>query len=106
MNEHTSATIKHTGDFFLSMNEWGITPIMFFSVGIIIVVIGVWLYFYAKTFTQILKALENINHTIELNNKTNEVILNDLKYKTERSMEMHEKTHRKLDMLLMREKGI
>ena len=52
------------------------------------------------------KALENINHTIELNNKTNEMFLNDLKYKTERSMEMHEKTHRKLDMLLMREKGL
>ena len=74
MNEHTSATIKQTGDFFLSMNEWGITPILFFSVCIIILVIGVWLYFYARTFNQILKALENINHTIELNNKTNECI--------------------------------
>ena len=106
MNEHTGEIIRHTGDFFLNMNKWGVTPIVFFCVCLILIVIGVWLYFYARTFNQILKALENINHTIELNNKTNEMFLSDLKYKTERSMEMHEKTHRKLDMLLMREKGL
>ena len=99
-------TINSTSGFFLAMNDWGTTPIMFFSVCVIMLVIGVWLYFYAKTFTKILKALDNINHTLELNNKTTEAVLGDLKYKTERSMEMHERTHRKLDMLILKEKGI
>ncbi|MBR4141412.1 MAG: hypothetical protein IKR42_06490 [Campylobacter sp.] len=99
-------TIRQTGDFFLSMNDWGVTPILFFSVFIILAFIGVGFYFYIKYFSQMLKALENLNHTIELSNKTTEALLSDLKYKAERSIELHEKTHRKLDMLIMKERGI